>query len=187
MKLCAAFFLLTLAVHAQDALTKTLFYNLPIDKSKAEVINAIKSDTALFHTVDSAKIDVRYNVQVRKNPENLPVPVILPSITVLDNKTYYDSLIQKEYRPIVLMLTYKRHFGSFKNAKKAYSTIVKRIEQDYSVKSDIDTFYGKNKTSFKLNKEDNPICSVHLAYNLVRKNNRPDKSKCIIYVTYSLK
>ena len=185
MKYFVAFFLFNLSIHAQTSVTKALFYNLPIDKTKADVVDSIKSDTVLFHVVNDFYSKNRFLVSVQKNPENLPKPFILPTLNVIGAQFYRDTVLTKSYYTFILHLTYKRQFGSFKNAKKAFSTIVKTIENEYRIKSDSDLFDG-NKTTFMDSENENMRCSVEISYTGILKNHKQDKTKCSVKVTYRL-
>lgn len=183
--------------HAQTNLTKTFFYGLPIDKNKAEVVTAIKADSSLFQIVRRVldygggkfRVDSNpdiVNVLVRKNIENLPKPFKYPHLQINKTLFFTDTVLTKSYNTISIMLTYKDKSGSFKNAKKAFSTLIKTIEKEYKIKSDTDMFVGKNKTTFLDNINDDFRCSVEIAYNRVLKNHELDKTKCVIYLTYRL-
>ena len=194
MRILFALILFT-TVHGQTILTKELFFDLPIDKTKSDVVNKIKNDTILFRVIDKVfmingkeRRNPNFQADVKKYHSNLPKPCKYPSITISGSNFYRaaDTVPYKSYHTIILNLTYKRKLGSFKNAKKAFSSIVKTIENEYKIKLDNDPFVGKNKTTFKDNPDEDLRCSVEIIYNRVLKNNRPDKSKCVINLTYRL-
>ena len=108
MKYFVAFFLFNLSIHAQTSVTKALFYNLPIDKTKADVVDSIKSDTVLFHVVNDFYSKNRFLVSVQKNPENLPKPFILPTLNVIGAQFYRDTVLTKGN--LVHSKMQKRHF-----------------------------------------------------------------------------
>ena len=183
------------SIHAQTSSTKALFFDLPIDKTKSDVVNTIKADTALFRIIDKVfiidgkeKRNSHFLAEVKKYHTNLPKPFKYPSVNIVGKKFYRgtDTLPYKSYQTITLMLTYKRKLGSFKNAETAFSSIIDTIKNEYKIKLDDDPFVGKNKTTFKDNMDDDFRCSIEIAYHRVLKNHKPDKAKCLIYLTYRL-
>lgn len=183
------------SVQAQTSPTRDYFFDLPIDKSRPDIVAKIKADTVLFRHIDKVFIidgqerrNSNFLAEVKKCHSNLPKPCKYPSVN-LNGAVFYrnaDTVPYKSYETITLMLTYKRKFGSFKNAKTAFANIIKAIESEYKIKLDNDAFVGKNKTTFKDNPDDDLRCSVEIVYNRVLKNNKPDKSKCLVYFTYRL-
>lgn len=117
---------------AQTPLTKTVFYNLPIDQSKTETIKAIESNSALF-LIDSARnspgVYSSFNSKIQKSLDFIPKTSQLPYIQIYDLKIYVDEKLQSTFTTFDLTFDYS---GNYRKAKKAYSILLDKIKKDYN-------------------------------------------------------
>lgn len=119
-------------VCSQTPLTKAVFYNLPIDQSKAQTIKAIESDPSLF-LIDGASNGPRafpsFNSDIKMSFDFIPKTAQLPSISIYDTKIYVDDKLQSTFATYDLTFSYS---GNYRKAKKAYLILFEKIKNDYN-------------------------------------------------------
>ena len=181
-------FLYFITSNAQTKFTKSLFYNLPIDKPKSEIVESLKSDTNLFRPVPSRHNGDNLQVIVKENSKYFPKTTSSPIIDVYNTKYYVDSIYKYSTSTICLVLEYESTFGFKRKARKTFLLLTKQLEKDYvsfiNTNSQFENegkIISKGKTrKFYNNSNREPICIIeYYKHNNIKVWN--------VSITYHLK
>jgi hypothetical protein len=150
-------------------LTKSLLLSLPIDKSKIDIIEKIKSDTTIFQVDTITSFNDKFQALVLEKYTYLPTTYNNPKIEIYDIKIYVDNIYKSSSSAIRLILNYKSNFWGHRKAKNSYKRIIKIIGPDYVGYTDYNIrhenkFQGikMKERKFYLKKDLDPACTISL-------------------------